>query len=83
MKCRDGNNSKTKPMSTINRRNFLGKAGAGIAACSLGAAAPLSACSSQSENKSGKQADEQQLLIGENIAVADTVYGQVKGFILP
>ena len=69
-------------MTTINRRIFLGKAGAGIAACGIGAAAPLSACSSLSGNKSEEQTDEQQLFIGEDIAVADTVYGKVKGFIL-
>lgn len=66
---------------TINRRDFFGKAGIGIAACSLGAAAPLSACRIQSVNENDDN-DGQQLFIGENIAVADTKYGKIKGFLL-
>ncbi|MGQ8335524.1 carboxylesterase/lipase family protein [Sunxiuqinia sp. A32] len=67
---------------TINRRNFFGKAGVGIAACSFGAVAPLTACSTSSISVSDEKLDDQQLFIGENIAVADTVYGKVKGFLL-
>ncbi len=69
-------------MTTINRRNFFGKAGIGIAAYGLGSALPLTACAVGSEKTGESTDDGQQIFIGENIAVANTSYGKVKGFVL-
>lgn len=41
------------------------------------------ACSNQAKQSTEENNDEQQLFIGDNIAVAQTQYGKVKGFILP
>jgi para-nitrobenzyl esterase len=60
-----------------NRRNFIKTAGAGI---SLGSIFPMVACTSGIRNQSFP--DNQQLFIGDDIAVAETTYGKVKGFIL-
>ena len=67
---------------SVNRRDFFGKAGVGIAACSLGALAPISACSSPEPEKNEIDNDGQQLFIGEDVAVTNTTYGKVKGFVL-
>ena len=40
------------------------------------------ACSNQAKQSTEENNDEQQLFIGDNIAVAQTQYGKVKGFIL-
>ena len=47
----------------------------------LAAASLLCACSGPS-GKSAKDQDGQRLFIGEDIAVANTQYGRVRGFIL-
>jgi para-nitrobenzyl esterase len=61
-----------------NRRNFIRTMGAGAAGLSLGSAtAGLTSCSSELPKY-----DEQVLFVGENIAIADTQYGRVRGYIL-
>lgn len=63
---------------TTNRRNFFQKLGAGAAGLGLGAFPIISKA-----NEAPKAYDDDQLLqIGDNIAIADTKYGKVKGFIL-
>jgi para-nitrobenzyl esterase len=59
-----------------NRRNFIKTMGAGATGVALGSSA-LSCSSAQQQNE---QDDGQVLFIGDNIAVADTVYGKVKGY---
>ena len=61
-----------------NRRKFIQNAGAGAAGLTFGATAiSLAECTS-SDNK---REDGQILFIGDNIAVAETSYGRVRGFI--
>lgn len=58
-----------------NRRNFIQSLGLGAATLSVGSSplnAPLVAASS----------DDQLLFVGDNIAVADTEYGKIRGFVL-
>ncbi len=64
-----------------NRRDFFQTMGVGAAGLGIAATLPLSACASPSEEKSAEN-DDQILFIGDDIAIADTVYGKVKGFIL-
>ncbi len=61
-----------------NRRNFFQTLGAGAAGLGLTSMPFISnaANSPKSDN------DDQQLLVGDNIAIAETKYGKVKGFIL-
>src|SRR5690554_5315192 len=61
----------------IDRRNFVKSMGLGTAALGVGSLASLSACAS-----SAQSSDEPMLQIGDNIALADTEFGKVKGFIL-
>src|ERR1700761_5520653 len=58
-----------------NRRRFVQTLGTGSAGIGLGAA--LSAVPVEA---AGKGQDEQVLLVGDNIAVADTQYGKVRGY---
>lgn len=58
-----------------NRRNFIQSLGLGAATLSVGSGplnSPLAAASS----------DDQLLFVGDNIAVADTEYGKIRGFVL-
>lgn len=64
-----------------NRRSFFQTLGTGTAGLGLISAIPLAGCSSDSSTTK-ELADDQQLFIGDDIAVAETVYGKVKGFIL-
>ena len=64
-----------------NRRNFFQTVGAGAAGIGLASTFPLTACATPSGDN-GSENDEQILFIGDNIAIANTVYGKVKGFIL-
>ena len=64
----------------IDRRKFFKTVGAGTAALGLGSVPFVSQASSLSSQQ--KEDDEQVLFIGDNIAIADTVYGKVKGYIL-
>jgi len=61
-----------------NRRNFFQTLGAGAAGIGLTSMPFISSAvnSPKSDN------DDQQLLVGDNIAVTETKYGKVKGFIL-
>ena len=64
----------------IDRRKFFKTVGTGTAALGLGSVPFVSQASSLSSQQ--KEDDEQVLFIGDNIAIADTVYGKVKGYIL-
>ena len=44
--------------------------------------APLAASAKKSFNQPNEKDDKQVLFIGDNIAVAETTYGKVRGFIL-
>ncbi|MDR1783846.1 MAG: carboxylesterase family protein [Dysgonamonadaceae bacterium] len=71
--------SNTK--KNFNRRDFI--KGLGLSAAAAGAVGTLpslTACTTA--NAENKQKDEPVLQIGEEIAVADTEYGKVKGFIM-
>lgn len=59
-----------------NRRNFIRTMGAGATGVALGSSA-LSCSSAQPKDE---QDDGQVLFIGDNIALADTIYGKVKGY---
>jgi para-nitrobenzyl esterase len=62
-------------MMKSNRRNFIQSLGLGAATLSVGSSplnSPLAASSS----------DDQLLFVGDNIAVADTEYGKIRGFVL-
>jgi para-nitrobenzyl esterase len=62
------------------RRRFIQTAGAGTAGMTLGSISlAATSCSTGSELK-GKE-DGQVMFIGDNIAVAETSYGKVRGFI--
>jgi para-nitrobenzyl esterase len=64
-----------------NRRKFIQNLGAGAAGLTLGTSAiSLTSCTSPSVKK--KEEDGQILFIGDNIALADTQYGKVKGYVL-
>jgi para-nitrobenzyl esterase len=66
------------PMKS-NRRNFIRTMGAGATGLAFGTAAvTATACTSTSTKK--EEEDGQVLLIGDNIAVADTQYGKVRGY---
>ena len=63
-----------------NRRHFIQTMGAGAAGLTLGTTAvTMSSCASVSTDK--KEDDGQVIFIGDNIAIAETVYGKVRGFI--
>ena len=63
-----------------NRRKFFQALGAGVAGLSISPALMLTACASKPDNTSQK--DGQVLFIGDDIAVTDTTYGKVRGYIL-
>ncbi len=63
-----------------NRRKFFQTIGAGAAGLSIGPSLALSSCTSFTGNN--KEQDDQVLFIGDDIAVADTIHGKVRGFIL-
>lgn len=69
-----------------NRRNFIQKLGlgaTGLGTASLGAAGIGLGSTLTSEAKGFKpKEDEQVLFVGDNIAVANTQYGKVRGYIL-
>jgi para-nitrobenzyl esterase len=62
-----------------NRRNFIQKIGLGTAAFGLGATTISSAEGSEAVQDKN---DGQILFIGDNIAVTNTSYGKVRGFVL-
>lgn len=61
-----------------NRRSFFQTLGAGAAGIGLSTVPFISGA----KNVSKLDNDDQQLFIGDNIAIAETQYGKVKGFIL-
>ena len=61
-----------------NRRNFFQTLGAGAAGIGLTSMPFISSAANAPKSDN----DDQQLLVGDNIAVAETKYGKVKGFIL-
>ena len=63
-----------------NRRNFFQTMGAGAAGFGLASMLPLASCAAPAEDPATD--DDQLLFIGDDIAIADTAYGKVKGFIL-
>jgi para-nitrobenzyl esterase len=62
------------------RRNFFQTAGLGAAGLGIASALPLTSCAVTAKAES--ETDEQVLLVGDDIAIAQTVYGKVQGFIL-
>jgi para-nitrobenzyl esterase len=58
-----------------NRRNFIQSLGLGAATLSVGSS-PLNSPSAAASN------DDQLLFVGDNIAVANTEYGKIRGFVL-
>ena len=64
-----------------NRRNFFQTMGVGAAGFGLATTLPLTSCAVPAESATAED-DEQILFIGDDIAIADTAYGKVKGFIL-
>jgi para-nitrobenzyl esterase len=68
-------------MKTTNRRRFFQKVSAGAAGLTLAGAAPAVATQTATRNAKA-DADGPILQIGDNIAVADTTSGKVRGFIL-
>lgn len=74
---------KSNSKKAFNRRSFIKGLGVGTAAITTGAAMPLTGCSSSaSSGKLPEENDGQQLQIGDQIAIADTDCGKVKGFIM-
>ena len=66
-----------------NRRKFFAKAGASAAALTLAASQHAAAAPAPAPAKaSGVDKDGPILKIGDNIAVADTSYGKVRGYVL-
>ncbi|WP_337043428.1 carboxylesterase/lipase family protein [Emticicia sp. 17c] len=63
-----------------NRRNFIQKLGLSTAGLGIGSALPLTANAKAFGNK--EKDDEQILFVGDNIAVANTNYGKIRGYIL-
>jgi para-nitrobenzyl esterase len=64
-----------------NRRNFFQTMGAGAAGLGLASAFPLASQAANAE-KSAAKYDDQVLFVGDDIAIAETKYGKVQGFIL-
>jgi len=68
-----------------NRRNFVKTMGVSATGIALGSAAmAVNSCTPAPKGKETDKpgADGQILLIGDNIAIADTQYGKVKGYVL-
>jgi para-nitrobenzyl esterase len=63
-----------------SRREFFETLGAGAVGLAVGKAG-ISPASAQTRARSG-EADGQVLLVGDKIAVADTTYGKVRGYVL-
>ena len=66
-----------------NRRKFFAKAGVSAAALTLATSQGAAAAPAQTRTKaSGLDKDGPILKIGDSIAVADTAYGKVRGYVL-
>ena len=66
----------------LNRRTFIKGTGTGAIAVGAGILSPFSSCRVPSSESKVEAYDGPVLQIGENIAVADTEYGRVKGFVM-
>jgi para-nitrobenzyl esterase len=64
-----------------NRRHFIRNAGAGFAGITIGTSA-FSMSSDKAVQNTVDKEDDQILLIGDDIALTDTQYGKVKGYML-
>jgi para-nitrobenzyl esterase len=66
------------------RRDFIQKMGLGTASLGLAAAMPLTSCDANANKATAEEPkdDEQFLFIGDDIAVANTTSGKVRGYIL-
>jgi len=64
-----------------NRRNFFQTMGVGAAGLGLASTFPLTSCE-PSEKNTDDVNDGQILFVGDDIAIAETVYGKVQGFLL-
>ncbi len=64
-----------------NRRNFFQTMGAGAAGLGLASAFPLASQAGNVKQPAAKY-DDQVLFVGDDIAIAETKYGKVQGFIL-
>jgi len=68
-------------MMTTNRRKFIQNLGAGAAGITIGSSTiSLASCTAPASNK--EEEEGQLLFIGDNIALADTQYGKVRGYLL-
>src|SRR5688500_12184594 len=66
-----------------NRRKFLGTVGTGAAAATLAAASDATAAPPQSRTRTtARDADAPILQVGDGIAVTETAYGKVRGYVL-
>jgi len=63
-----------------SRRNFFQTLGVGTAGLGMASAMPLAGCTSSDDPP--LENDEQVLFIGDDVAIAETVYGKVQGLIL-
>lgn len=63
-----------------DRRKFIRRLSAGTAGLSL--AAPLALTTSSLPPSGNPKNDRQVLFVGDNIAVTDTIYGKVRGYLL-
>ena len=61
-----------------NRRNFFQTLGTGAAGLGLASAFPIASCTASVENTG--ENDDQILFVGDDIAIAQTVYGKIQGF---
>ncbi|MCD7976938.1 MAG: carboxylesterase family protein [Tannerellaceae bacterium] len=67
----------------ISRRSFLSSAGAGTVSLSLGGLMSATSCNQATESKNNScENDSQALFIGDYIAIAQTQYGKVQGYIM-
>lgn len=69
----------------INRRQFVRNLGMGTATLSIGSLMTSASCvsSGSSHNENGKvNSDDQILFIGDDIAIAQTEYGKIQGYLL-
>ncbi|TFH21851.1 MAG: carboxylesterase/lipase family protein [Bacteroidia bacterium] len=63
-----------------SRRNFFQTLGIGTAGLGMASALPLAGCTSSADQP--LENDEQVLFIGDDVAMAETMYGKVQGLIL-
>lgn len=68
----------------INRREFVKQIGVGTATIGLGSITAITSCKDvdKASVASSYSDDEQTLFIGDDIAIVETVYGKVQGYIL-